>query len=324
MQQGSGMEIVVVSDINADLVFTGLPSLPAFRELKHATGMKFTLGGSSAIFAYNIARLGVATGFVGKVGNDHVGDFLLATLGSVGVDTSRVVRDGARPTGICVSMSFPDEYAMVSYPGIRESFALHEIDLEYVKSARHLHLSSFYLQPGLQPGCVEIFRTARAAGLTTSLDPDHDPREQWNGGMQELLQYVDLFLPNETEALRISQTQDLTAAARRFSQFGHTTVIKQGREGVAVIRNGQATSAPAFEIQPLDTTGAGDSFNAGFIFKYLNRAPLQDCIVWGSACGALSTRSLGGIDAFPTCAEIEKFLVAHLHESVKMATESVL
>jgi len=179
------MEIVVVGDINADLIFTGLPSLPAFRELKHAQGMKFTLGGSSAIFAYNIARLGAATGFVGKVGNDHVGDFLLATLGSVGVDTSRVVRDGARPTGICVSMSFPDEYAMVSYPGIRESFALREIDLDYVNSAHHLHLSSFYLQPSLQPGCVELFRSAKAAGLTTSLDPDYDPREKWDGGMQE-------------------------------------------------------------------------------------------------------------------------------------------
>jgi len=317
------MEIVVVGDINADLIFTGLPSLPAFRELKHAKGMKFTLGGSSAIFAYNIARLGAATGFVGKVGNDHVGDFLLSVLGSVGVDTSRVVRDGARPTGICVSMSFPDEYAMVSYPGIRESFALHEIDLEYVKSARHLHLSSFYLQPGLQPGCAELFRSAKTAGLTTSLDPDHDPREQWNGGMQQLLQYVDLFLPNETEALRISGTDDLNAAARLFNRFGHTAVIKRGREGASVIRDGQVTAAPAFEIEPVDTTGAG-SFNAGFIFQYLNRAPLQKCIAWGCACGALSTRALGGIDAFPTCTEIETFLAERVHGHEDMATKSIL
>src|SRR5689334_21006529 len=157
------MDIVVVGDINVDLVFTGLPSLPALHELKHANNMKFALGGASAIFAHNIARLGVSTGFVGKVGKDPLGDFLFDTLNSVGVDTSRVVRDSTLPTGVCVVMSFPRDYAMVSYPGIRHSFVLQEIDLDYVKRARHLHLSSFYLQPGLQHGCVELFRQAQAA-----------------------------------------------------------------------------------------------------------------------------------------------------------------
>ncbi len=317
------MDIVVVGDINADLIFTGLPSLPAFRQLKHAKGMKFTLGGSSAIFAYNIARLGAATGFVGKVGRDHVGDFLLDTLSSAGVDTSRVVRDATLPTGICVSMSFPQDYAMVSYPGIRESFILAEIDRDYVKRARHLHLSSFYLQPALQCGCLELFRSARAAGLTTSLDPDHDPREQWNSGMQQLLHEVDLFLPNETEALRISKTQNLTSAVRTFDSFGHTTVIKRGQDGVSVIRSGQIISAPAFNVKPVDTTGAGDSFNAGFIFQYLHGAPLEKCIAWGNACGALSTRALGGIDAFPTPSEVVQFLVERAHEMAALAGQPI-
>jgi sugar/nucleoside kinase (ribokinase family) len=317
------MDIVVVGDINADLIFTGLPSLPAFRELKHAKAMKFTLGGASAIFAYNIARLGASTGFVGKVGKDHVGDFLIDTLKGAGVDTSRVVRDSALPTGICVSMSFPDDYAMVSYPGIRESFCLKEVDMQYVQGARHLHLSSYYLQPGLQPGCVELFRCAKAAGLTTSLDPDHDPREKWNSGMQQLLHEVDLFLPNEIEAARISRTQDLSAAAGYFAGFGHTTVIKRGREGVSVVCGGQVISAPSFAIQSVDTTGAGDSFNAGFIFQHLNRAPLEKCIAWGNACGALSTRALGGIDAFPVPAEVEAFLAERAHKVAGPGSEPV-
>ncbi len=317
------MDIVVVGDINADLILTGLPALPAFRELKYAKGMKFTLGGSSAIFAYNIARLGTAAGFVGKVGKDHVGDFLLETLSSAGVDTSHVVRDMTLPTGICVSMSFPEDYAMVSYPGIRESFVLEEIDLDYVKRARHLHLSSFYLQPALQRGCLELFRFARAEGLTTSLDPDHDPHEQWNSGVQQLLREVDLFLPNETEALRISKTQDLTSAAKFCDSFGHTTVIKRGRDGASVIRAGQIVSAPAFNIQPVDSTGAGDSFNAGFIFQCLHHAPLEKCISWGNACGALSTRALGGIDGFPTSAEVEQFIVNRGHETAVSAERPI-
>jgi sugar/nucleoside kinase (ribokinase family) len=317
------MDIVVVGDINADLIFSGLPSLPAFRELKHAKGMRFTLGGSSAIFAYNIARLGTVTGFVGKIGKDHVGDFLLDTLSGAGVDISRVVRDSTLPTGICVSMSFPEDYAMVSYPGIRASFVLEEIDLDYVKRARHLHVSSFYLQPGLQPGCLELFRSARAAGLTISLDPDHDPREQWNSGMQQLLHEVNVFLPNETEALRISKTQDLPSAARTFDSFGHITVIKRGPDGVSVIRSGQIASAPGFYIEPVDTTGAGDSFNAGFIFQYLHGAPLEKCIAWGNACGALSTRGLGGIDAFPTASEVEQFLAEQAHETAVLGGQPI-
>ncbi len=313
------MEIVVVGDINADLIFTGLPSLPAYRELKHAKDMKLTMGGSSSIFACNIARLGVETGFIGKVGKDHLGAFLIDTLNSAAVDTSRMVRTAGLPTGICVSMSFPQDYAMVSYPGIRESFQLNEIDREYIRQARHLHLSGFYLQPGLQPGCVELFRQAKSAGLTTSLDPDHDPHELWNGGIQELLDYVDIFLPNEVEAARIAKTEKLAMAMKFFARSGGTTVIKQGARGVSLVRGKDVLSVPPFPIAPVDTTGAGDSFNAGFIFQYLRGAPLQKCLAWGNACGALSTRALGGIDAFPTISEVETFIAEQTQSAGKKA-----
>jgi sugar/nucleoside kinase (ribokinase family) len=302
------MDIVVVGDINADLVLTGLTSLPALHELKHAENMKLTLGGSSAIFAYNIARLGVATGFVGKVGKDHLGDFLLDTLNSVGVDTSHVVRDSALPTGVCVVMSFPQDYAMVSYPGIRNSFVLSEIDLEYVKRARQLHVSGFYLQPGLHAGCLELFQRAKAAGLTTSLDPDHDPTEEWDNGIRQLLPLVDLFFPNEIEAIRIANAVELDESTSILADLGHTIVIKVGANGVRLSSHGESFSAPAFKVQPVDTTGAGDSFDAGFIFQHLQGSPLQKCLAWGNACGALSTRALGGIDAFPSVSEVKTFL----------------
>jgi sugar/nucleoside kinase (ribokinase family) len=303
------MDIVVVGDINVDLIFTGLPSLPAYKELKYAKDVKLTMGGSSSIFACNVARLGAKTGFIGKVGKDHLGDFLIDTLHSAGVDTSRMVRASGMPTGICASMSFPQDYALVSYPGIRESFQLKEIDLDYVQQASHLHLSGFYLQPGLQPDCVELFRRAKGAGLRTSLDPDHDAREKWDGGIKELLPHVDFFLPNETEAARISRASDLSTVTSFFGRFGGTTVIKQGASGACVVRGQEILSAPAFHIDPVDTTGAGDSFNAGFVFQVLRRAALGHCMTWGNACGALSTRALGGIDGFPTMEEVEAFLM---------------
>ncbi|MHB1937941.1 MAG: carbohydrate kinase family protein [Acidobacteriaceae bacterium] len=160
------MDVVVVGELNADLILSGLPSLPAYGEARLATGMRFTLGSSSAIFACNLARLGVNVGFVGKLGADMAGDFLLSFLRDGGVNTSQIIQSSAGQTGICVVMSFPHEYAIASFPGIRETFSQEEINFDYVKLAKHMHMSSFYLQPGLQQGCPELFRMAKEAGLT--------------------------------------------------------------------------------------------------------------------------------------------------------------
>jgi sugar/nucleoside kinase (ribokinase family) len=316
------MDIAVVGDLNVDLVLTGLAELPAYRELRQAKGMRFALGGSSAIFACNAARLGASVGFVGKVGDDEFGAFLRRCLVAAGVDVSRLVADPSGATGICISMSFPDDYAMVSYPGIRRSFRLDDVDLDYVRSARHLHVSGYYLLPALQPGAPELFRRAKQAGLTTSLDPDHDSSGCWDGGIRDVLPSVDFFFPNEHEALHIARwgrppglpkaagdgSPDRAAAADHLRSFAATTVIKLGSDGaLAVIPEG-TLSAPPFPVTPVDTTGAGDSFNAGFLFQYLRGAPLAECLRWGNACGALSTLALGGTEGFPTPGEVERFL----------------
>ncbi len=302
------MDIVVVGDLNVDLVLAGLPALPAHRELRVAKGMRFALGGSSGIFACNAARLGARVGFVGKVGEDEFGDFLQRRLKESGVDTSRLVRDRTERTGICISMSFPEDYAMVSYAGIREIFRLEDVDLEYVKTARHLHMSGYYLLPAMRPGVVRLFREAKQAGLTTSLDPDHDASGTWDGGIGDLLPFVDFFFPNEHESLCITGASDLETAAARLRGRAATTVIKCGAEGALAVSASTTLSVPAFRIKPLDTTGAGDSFAAGFIVQFLQGATLEQCIRWGNACGALSTQALGGTEGFPNVAEVERFL----------------
>ena len=304
------MDIAVVGDLNVDLVLTGLVALPAYRELRLAKGMRFVLGGSSGIFACNVARLGAKVGFVGKVGRDEFGDFLRRRLDESGVDTSHTPGDPSERTGICVSMSFPEEYAMVSYPGIRQSFRVEDVDFDYVRTARHLHMSGYYLLPAMWAGAVTLFRAAKQAGLSTSLDPDHDSAGKWDGGIRELLPYVDFFFPNEHEALSIAGADDLETAAACLRGLAATTVIKRGAEGVLVVSGSTTLSAPAFPVTPVDTTGAGDSFNAGFVFQFLQGAPLERCIRWGNACGALSTQSLGGTESFPKPAEVERFLAS--------------
>jgi len=302
------MDIVVVGDLNVDLVLTGLPALPAYRELHVATGMRFAPGGSSGIFACNAARLGSSVGFVGKLGEDELGDFLRRRLDERGVDTSHLARDRSGHTGICISMSFPEEYAMVSYAGIRETFRAEDVDFAYVKTARHLHMSGFYLLPAMWPGAAALFREAKQAGLSTSLDPDHDSSGKWDAGIRDVLPYVDFFLPNEHEARSITGARDLETAAGSLRGLAATTVIKRGAEGVLVVSGSTTLCSPAFPIAPLDTTGAGDSFNAGFVFQFLQDAPLEQCIRWGNACGALSTQALGGTEGCPNPSEVQRFL----------------
>jgi sugar/nucleoside kinase (ribokinase family) len=317
------LDIIVVGELNVDLVLTGLPSLPGYRELRLARDMRFTLGSSSAIFACNAARLGASVGFVGKAGDDEFGDFMLRSLKQAGVDTSRIIRHPGGHTGICVVMSFPEDYAMVSFPGIRETFRLEEVDIDYVKTARHLHMSSFYIQPALRPGIPRLFRQAKEAGLSTSLDPDNDPTGSWNGGMREALGSVDLFLPNEQELMGIAGMKELSTAVEEMRGVAGTTIVKRGAAGVLIMTHGRTIAAPGFTINPMDTTGAGDSFNAGFVVRFLQGAPLEDCTAWGNACGALSTRALGGTAAFPDYGELQRFLAERADEQERIRSAFV-
>jgi len=301
-------DIIVIGELNVDLILSGLPSLPVMGECALSGDMQFTLGSASAIFASNIAKLGANVGFVGKIGDDELGDFILRRLNAGKVNTSRVIRDAGAKTGICVSMSFPDDYAMVSYAGVRESFTPSDVDMDYTLQARHLHMSSYYLQPGMRKGCVELFHQAKDAGMTTSLDPDSDPSGEWDHSIFDLLEYVDVFLPNEKEALAISKCGNLESALDILDRRVGTVAIKTGRRGVWVRNQKKTVHADAFKIGVVDTTGAGDSFNSGFIYQILRGASLEKCTLWGNACAAISTSRLGGTAGFPTRSELEHFL----------------
>lgn len=302
------LDIVVVGELNVDLILTGLPSLPELGNIKLAQDMHFTLGSASAIFACNISRLGLRVGFMGQVGDDEPGEFILSELARNGVDTSQVMKITGAKTGICVSLSYPGDYAMASYPGVRERMTVSEINMDYLTTASHLHMSSYYLQKGMMDGCPDLFSSAQKMGLTTSLDPDSDPTGKWDNTILKLLQFVDIFLPNKGEALNISNCQSIMAALDYFKNLVKTIVIKSGQEGAWVKTDRETLHAGTFAVDVIDTTGAGDSFNSGFIYKFYQGDNIQECMRWGSACAALSTTELGGIAGFPDLSELERFL----------------
>ncbi len=301
------MKILVIGEINPDLILMNYSQFPVLGREVLVEGTSLTLGSSSAICAAGLARLGNHVAMLGKIGCDPWGKFCADRLLALGVDTSLVLRDSNVSTGITVSISSPSDRALITYPGAIELLSLRDIDPALLRGFRHLHVSSYFIQHALRPGCRELFELAHDSGMTTSLDPGYDPAETWDGGIRTALEETDVFLPSEVELEGITGRKDPVEGLRALAN-GHTlTVVKLGAQGCMTLDNGEPLHVPARPIQPVDTTGAGDSFNAGFLHAWLNNEPLDAALRLGSACGTLSTQGPGGTGAQATEQQAREF-----------------
>jgi sugar/nucleoside kinase (ribokinase family) len=298
--------IIVVGETNVDVVLCGATAEPGREVL--ADDCALALGSASAICAMGLARLGNPVLFVSRVGADLWGDYCLGVLQSDGIDTAHVVRDPDLKTGITVSISSSGDRALVTYLGSIDRVTEADVPDSVLKGASHLHISSLFLQSRLRPDVSRLFARARANGLSTSLDPGFDPRQQWNSDLEAAIDAADLFFPNEVELLGITRRPDAAEGLRALAGRRARTIVKLGSSGAMTIEQGRILHAPAFSVTPVDTTGAGDSFNAGFLHAFLRDEPLLDCLVAGNACGALSTRAPGGTAAQPTCDEMTRLV----------------
>jgi sugar/nucleoside kinase (ribokinase family) len=301
-------DVTIAGELNLDLILYGVPEeIPRERELL-ASDVNLTLGSSSAILAHNLASLGSRVGLASCVGDDQSGELALARLTAVGVDVSRVAILPGRKTGLTVIMQRDRWRNMLTYPGTIFDLRFADLDLEYLKSARHFHMSSFYLQRGLQPDVPRLFKELKLAGLTISLDCNDDPDDQWKGSIREALRYVDIFLPNEREAMRLTGSGDVQTAAKELSEIVELVVIKLGAHGVMARRGNEQWTSPALKIDLVDPVGAGDSFDAGFLNEYLRGSDVPACLASGNLAGALSVTRAGGTEAFRDAAHREEFL----------------
>lgn len=292
------IDLVVVGELNIDLILEQLNELPALEKERRAQNMVFTLGSSSAIMASNARALGLSVGFVGLVGADMFGSFVQKTLAERGVDVSEVRVLDEVSTGATVIYTHGDQRGMITYPGAMDHLTIKAIPWAYVERARHLHVSSLFLQRGLRKDCRALFTRARDAGLTTSLDTGWDPDDAWTVDVPSLLEVVDVFFPNDDEARRISGKSDLEEALEVLSACGTTVVITCGADGVLAKHEDRVVHLPAVAVEPVDAVGAGDSFNAGFLERYLQGCSLEDCLRAGLLAGAFSTQAAGGTAAF--------------------------
>jgi len=292
-------DVTIAGELNLDLILYGLPQeLPAERELL-ASKMMLTLGSSSGIVAHNLAALGCKVGFVSKIGTDALGRIALERLAESGVDTEKVRQvAGEQQTGLTVILQREKLRNILTYPGTIFELRMDDLDLEYLTSAQHFHLCSYYLQRGLTAHIPELFRRVKAAGLTISLDTNDDPDDQWQGGLMEALRYVDVFLPNAREAKKVTGTVDVESAIDELAKRVPLVVVKMGEAGAIARRGHEQITSPGVKVEFVDPVGAGDSFDAGFLSQYVRGRDLGTCLAWGNRAGAFSTTLPGGTEAF--------------------------
>lgn len=302
-------DVVVVGELNPDLVLRG-DVAPAFGQVEQLVDeATLTIGSSSAIFACGAARLGLRVAFIGVMGNDEFGRFMQRELVKREVDTRGMVVNPSLKTGLSVILSRPSgDRAVLTFAGSIGALRYEDIDFDLISRARHLHLGSFFMLDNLRPDIPRLFAQAKSLGLTVSLDTNYDPSEQWDGGLAETLPYVDIFLPNQTELLAITRTQNVADGLTALSRQVPTVAVKLGAAG-AVARQGEVTvQADILPVALVDTTGAGDSFDAGFIYGYLSGWDLHRTLRLASICGSLSTRAAGGTGAQATLEEALRYL----------------
>lgn len=300
------LDLIVLGDVNPDLVLADAAMDVAFGQAETLVDdAELTIGGSGAIMACGAARLGLRTALAGLVGPDQFGEFMLRAVAERGVDVSGVAVDPEVRTGLTVVLARPGDRAILTFPGAIALMTGARVDAGLVARARHVHVSSYFLQTALAPGLAEVLSAARKGGATTSVDPNWDPAEDWDGGLRELLPLIDVLLPNAVEACRIARAPDVETAAAQLASAGPLVAVKLGPDGALGVPAGGGgepvrAAPPQRLVDAVDAVGAGDAFDAGLICALLDGRPLGEALALACACGTLSMRAAGGTAAQAT------------------------
>jgi sugar/nucleoside kinase (ribokinase family) len=286
------IDLLVLGDCNPDLLLAVGDDAPRFgQDESLVEAGRLQVGGSASIAACAAARLGLSTALVAAVGDDLFGRFMLDELAARGVDIAACPVLANADTGITVALVRGGDRAILTAPGAIALLTAAMVPVGLTTSARHLHVASYHLLDGLRPGLPGLLRSARAGGATVSVDPQGDVAGSGRAGLAALAPQLDVLFLNEVEQRALGEVA------------APLVVVKRGADGaVAHTGDGEVRARPP-AVQAVDTTGAGDAFDAGFLAARAHGLELADALALACACGALSTRALGGVAAQPTLDE---------------------
>jgi sugar/nucleoside kinase (ribokinase family) len=297
MKADRRLDCLVAGDAAADLLVDGIERLEFDKE-KLAKDMKLVLGGSSTIAAFNLARLGARVGFAGIIGDDFFGRFIEERLRWAGVNVDALKRLPGAETGLTIWCQKGAKRAGMTRSGTIAMLRARDVTETSLRSARHLHVGAYFLLEKLHRDARSLFQKAKRLGLTTSLDCNYDPAETWDSGIREVLQFTDIFFPNEIEARRLTHCREEERAAQELAKLVRIVIVKLGARGALVCTEGKQFRVPPVKTKVVDTTGAGDSFDAGFLACFLKGGSIEKSAHAGVVAGARAVSALGGTGAF--------------------------
>lgn len=301
-------DIIALGELNVDLILNQIDGFPEVGKEKFARQMTLTLGSSTAIFAANVAALGSRVAFCGMIGKDVFGELVEQSLQAKHVDTRYLIRSPKHATGATICLNYAEDRANITYQGAMDALSWADVNHDILRHTKHLHISSIFMQSGLLRDLPAILRACAESGITTSLDTQWDPTEQWLFPYQELLPLISVFMPNEKELCALTHTETLEDAIAAVQPYINTLVIKQGSKGSLMISKdgSRRHQAALLNKHVVDAIGAGDSFDAGFVSQFVAGRSLADCQQYGNMTGAVNTTAAGGTAAFVSKEHVEQ------------------
>ena len=297
-------DIIALGELNVDLLLNRICGFPEVGKEIFAKEMTLTLGSSTAIFAANAASLGARVSFLGMVGKDDFGAFVKTSLKERGVDTSNLIEVSAAATGLTAILNYDEDRANVTYPGAE---------------AKHVHISSIFMQETLHRDIYEIVKLVKEQGATLSMDMQFDPAEKWDFDYAKILPLVDIFMPNEQELTALTGKSSVEEAVAAVRPYINVLVVKMGSKGsMLVTKDGEKFLPAMLNRNVVDAIGAGDSFNAGFITAFVQGKELEYCQYFGNLTGAINTTAAGGTGAFSSKQAIEAAALKHFNQTIKL------
>jgi sugar/nucleoside kinase (ribokinase family) len=299
-------DVLLAGAGNIDIVVSGCNIIPDAEQEVRVPNISFHIGGGTALSGLGMAKLGMRPMITGLIGDDYCGRFIIDELGRHGVATD-IAFSKVQSTGISIAFNPEKDRSFITYDGTVTAFTLNDVKDQLLSEVRHVHITGYNGRSNHEEYLAFVKR-AKQARLTVSMDVGWDESGEWYDGIYEVISFVDVFFCNELEALHYSRKSDVKDALSVIADHVPIAVIKLGERGAIAASGGTMLQHPSYRVTVVDTTGAGDSFNAGYLYGYLNGYDLKSCLNFGTACGSFSVTNRGGNAGFPTLAELSAFL----------------
>ncbi|MDF2542901.1 MAG: iolC 1 [Herbinix sp.] len=301
-------DVFVYGDVNIDIVIPGVEHLPLPGQEDVVNTMNTYVGGGAALFTLGLGKLGLSPVFQGSLGDDIYGKYIIEEFEAKHVDCSLINTSTIHKTGISISFTNEKDRSFLTYRGTNDELSLSKIEISNVIKARHIHVTGYAGSKNHDSYLRLLQQIKEKDEVTVSFDIGWDDSGEWYEGIYQLFPYIDVLFMNETEAVHYGRRDTFREAMYDFAKYCPMPVIKLGKQGSIALVDGNEYRANPYSVIAVDTTGAGDSFNAGFIYGYLRGKSVEECLKFGNACGALSVTAYGGNAGFPTEKQLHDFM----------------